>query len=56
MITYYPMADFITVKIEGKVAGGIYQVPGGFAYKTKSNHWGETFPTIAAVKRSLEGE
>ena len=57
MITYEAGSERIAVKLDGKHVGDIETVTGGYAYCTKDGkHWGETFPTTAEVKRSLEDD
>jgi hypothetical protein len=56
MITYEKFLGGERVNLDGKVVGVIQTVPGGFAYIPKgSKITGETFTTVAGVKRSLEG-
>lgn len=57
MITYKDTQDGTDVLIDGRKVGTIECVTGGYAYCTKDGkHWGDTFPTSAEVKRSLEQE
>ena len=47
----------ISVKLFGKTLGHICKVDGGYAYKAKGlKVYGETFKTIAAVKKTLEAD
>ena len=57
MITYTPTSkDEIAVALDGKNIGFIRpSKEGGFHYKPKGSRIvGETFPSVAAVKESLE--
>lgn len=56
MINYNHKLVVVEVKLSGKTVGEIRPVTGGFAYITNSGAQGETFPSIAAVKQSLEAE
>lgn len=52
----YRTSEKITVLVGGRVSGTIKPSKGGgFYYRPKGGGRGETFPTVAAVKRSLEG-
>jgi len=48
----------IDVRLEGKIVGVIESVAQGFRYvpKGRKKLAGEVYPTLAAVKRSLEAE
>ncbi len=49
----------ITVLVDGRVSGLIRETKGGFAYYPKGAGFkgrGEVYPTVDAVKHSLEGE
>mgnify|MGYP000084113199 CR=1 FL=1 len=46
----------IDVRLDGKIIGDIRSVATGFVYKPKNHKPGDVFPTVAAVKRSLEGD
>lgn len=46
----------INVRLDGKIVGEIIHVATGYRYKPKGRKAGETFPSIEAVKRSLEAE
>lgn len=46
----------IHVLLDGKKVGQIIpSAGGGYRYRTKSGGLGDVFPTVAAVKQSLEG-
>ena len=57
-ITYEAVKPGVNVFLKGrtrpKKIGVIKQVMGGWAYFPTGHKPGETFPSIAAVKRSLE--
>lgn len=68
-ITYFhheTLVSFkITVKLDGRIIGSIHRrlTNDGsnsnrpqfeYVYRTKSGHVGQTFPTLEAVKRSIE--
>ncbi len=55
-ITYEKFLGGTRVLLDGKRAGVIQSVEGGFAYLPggRKKHQGETFATEAEVKRSLE--
>lgn len=55
MITYRKVKDGVAVFLDGRRTGIIVAVFGGFCYKTRGAV-GETMPSVAAVKRSLEAE
>lgn len=46
----------IDVRLDGRLIGEIISAATGFYYKPKGSKPGDTFPTVAAVKRSLEGD
>lgn len=55
MITYKNSHGNLAVFIGRKRVGTIFSTDGGFYYLPKGSHkGGETLPSIAAVKRSLE--
>lgn len=55
MISYVPYLGGIRVLLEKKIVGIITTVSGGFQYQPKgSKNLGDVFPTVEAVKRSLE--
>jgi hypothetical protein len=55
MITYETFLGGIRVKLDGKTVGAIKTVTDGFQYQPKGSKLvGEVFPTVEAVKRSLE--
>jgi len=56
MITYQPFLGGVRVMLDGKRIGVIQNArAGGYFYQpVGSKAVGETFPTVAAVKRSLE--
>jgi hypothetical protein len=57
MIRYVTTPRGIKVYLGRKLVGKIIQVENGFAYlPVGSRHRGETLPSVAAVKRSLEIE
>ena len=59
MITYKtnPKTEEIEVRVEGKLTGFILPRRNGWRYKVKGEPiYGDTFPTVQEVKRSLEGE
>lgn len=61
MITYLATSgNEILVKLDGKVVGLIRSTKEGFHYQVgtglKPKYRGETFKTVAEVKRSLEAE
>ena len=46
----------LKVRCNGKICGEICKVSGGFAYLPKGyKTYGEVFPTVAAVQKSLRG-
>lgn len=53
-IKYKPSAAGVCVYLGGRRVGIIKKVTGGFAYFPKGHSAGETFPTVEAVKRSIE--
>lgn len=57
MITYRELSwDRTTVFLDKRAVGCIYATDGGFQYRPKGGaEGGDVFPTIADVKRSLEG-
>ncbi len=61
MITYRPSTNkrngvVCAVLLDGKIVGKIVAglVGGGYQYVTRDGNRGDTFPTLGAVKRSLE--
>lgn len=56
-ISYTPKNGKIEVKLDGRFAGFIKKVAGGYAYYAGRTvrHKGETMNSIAEVKKSLEG-
>lgn len=46
----------IDVRLDGRIVGDIRMNVNGYFYKPTGRKPGETFPTIEAVKRSLEEE
>lgn len=61
MITYSgnkSVSGRIWVTLDGKAAGEIVEVLGGYQYRprgTKKDMWGEIFQTLEQCKQSLEG-
>jgi hypothetical protein len=57
-ITYKPAPTGEAVFVAGKRTGMIVATGDGYAYRTagKPRLWGETFATVAEVKKSLRGD
>lgn len=59
-ITYKPTTNRavpVRVFLERKMVGSIQVADGGFAYLPRGSRTsGETFPTVEAVKHSIEGD
>lgn len=46
----------IDVRLDGKIVGEIRRVATGYCYKPKGRKPGDVFPSVEAVKQSLEAE
>lgn len=54
---YVSKAKSIEVYVDGKRRGSIFPSKGGGShYSPKRGVWGETFETVSAVKRDIEGD
>lgn len=54
MIKYELKNGHVIVRLGRRVIGSIRKADGGYQYVTTTGAKGEIFPTVAAVKRSLE--
>jgi hypothetical protein len=56
MVSYETKDGKIVVRLSRKIVGHIRKSKGGgYHYAPKGGGWGETFPTVAEVKASIEG-
>lgn len=53
-VSYELKNGHVIVRLGRRVIGSIRKADGGYQYVTTTGARGEIFPTVAAVKRSLE--
>lgn len=58
-ITYHTDTLDVEVRLNGRKVGHIVSATGGYRYRaigSHGNHYGEIYPTVAEVMRTLEEE